>query len=262
MRETQLIAESLTRCVDAKPSLILTHTNAGVVALRERLDRAGVPSKAYRLLTIDGFAMRLVSMFPKRAECDPALLTLAHPATDYPNIRVAAAKLLKAGHVNDIISASYARLIIDEYQDCSIRQHAIAWYAAKILSTCVLGDPMQAIFGFNKTDDLAKWDDHVCTYFPVVSELATPWRWINAGAEALGEWLLEVRRKLLSGEPIDLRQRPAAVTWIKLDGKEDHKRRLNAARVNPPTRDGSVLIIGYSKSADSRNQFASQTPVP
>src|SRR5690348_2896228 len=85
--KTHLIAESLTRHSNIKPNLILTHTNAGVAALRGRLDRAGVPPKAYRLLTIDGWAMRLVSMFPKRAACDPALLNLAHPATDYPNIR-------------------------------------------------------------------------------------------------------------------------------------------------------------------------------
>src|SRR5262245_31203251 len=97
--KTHLIAEVLIRHTDAKPSLILTHTNAGVAALRWRLDRAGVSSSAYRLLTIDGWAMRLVSMFPTRSAHDPAILSLAHPATDYLNIRAAAAKLLKAGHL-------------------------------------------------------------------------------------------------------------------------------------------------------------------
>ena len=100
--KTHLIAESLTRHEGAKPILILTHTNAGVAALRGRLDRAGVRPNAYRLLTIDGWAMRLVSTFPKRAAHDQSLLDLANPATDYPNIRVAAARLLKAGHVNDV----------------------------------------------------------------------------------------------------------------------------------------------------------------
>lgn len=75
-----------------------------------------------------------------------------------------------------------------------------------------------------------------------------------------GDWLLHVRGKLLGGEPIDLREGPTGVTWVELDGREDHKKRLHAARVNPPTRDGRVLIIGDSKSPDSRNQFASQTP--
>ena len=257
--KTHLIAEALSRHGGSKPILVLTHTNAGVVALRGRLDRAGVPAKAYRLSTIDGWAMRLISTFPARSAHDADLLQLARPGTDYPNIRVAAAKLLQAGHVNDVLTASYTRLIVDEYQDCSIRQHAVVAYAAQILPTCVLGDPMQAIFGFGG-DALAKWDDDVCSYFPLAGELATPWRWINAGAEPLGRWLLDVRGKLLRGEPIDLRAAPEGVNWVELDGTEDHQRRLLAARVRPPDDQGCVLIIGDSRNPDGQRQFASQTP--
>lgn len=257
--KTHLIAEALTRHTSRKPILILTHTNAGVVALRGRLDRAGAPSEAYRLSTIDGWAMRLISTFPVRSAHEPSLLKLANPGVDYPNIRVAAINLLKAGHVTDILAASYARLIVDEYQDCSIRQHAVVAYAAQTLPTCVLGDPMQAIFGFG-TDNLAKWEEQVCTAFPLVGELVTPWRWINADAEPLGHWLLDVRGKLLRSEPIDLRAAPAAVNWVELDGTEDHQRRLVAARVRPPDGNGCVLIIGDSISPHSQRQFASQTP--
>jgi hypothetical protein len=256
--KTHLIAEALTRHTNAKPTLVLTHTNAGVVALRGRLDRAGVAPKTYRLSTIDGWAMRLISTFPARSAHNPEILNLQNPAIDYPNIRVAAIKLLKAGHVSDILAASYARLIVDEYQDCSIRQHVTVAYAAQTLPTCVLGDPMQAIFGFG-SDNLAKWEEEVCAHFPLLGELTTPWRWINAGAEPLGHWLLEVRGKLLRREPIDLRIAPAAVTWVDLDGTEDHQRRLAAARVRPPD-DGHVLIIGDSISPESQRQFASQTP--
>jgi DNA helicase-2/ATP-dependent DNA helicase PcrA len=52
--KTHLIAAALSRKGGPKPVLVLTHTNAGVAALRGRLDRAGVPSSAYRLATIDG----------------------------------------------------------------------------------------------------------------------------------------------------------------------------------------------------------------
>lgn len=117
---------------------------------------------------------------------------------------------------------------------------------------------MQAIFGFGN-DNLAKWED-VCAYFPLSGELTTPWRWINAGAEPLGRWLLEVRGMLLRGEPIDLRAAPSAVSWIHLDGTQDHQKRLEAARVRSPVRDGCVLIIGDSRSPESQRQFASQTP--
>src|SRR5437870_4206500 len=82
--KTQLIATALSRHERRKPVLVLTHTNAGVAALRGRLDRAGVAPSKYRLATLDGFAMRLISMFPKRSGHDPAILELAHPATDYP----------------------------------------------------------------------------------------------------------------------------------------------------------------------------------
>jgi hypothetical protein len=257
--KTHLIAETLTRHTGTKRILVLTHTNAGVAALRGRLDRAGVLAKAYRLSTIDGWAMRLISTFPERSAHNPDLLKLEDPRTDYPNIRVAAATLLKAGHVSDILTASYARLIVDEYQDCSVRQHAIVCLAAQTLPTCVLGDPLQAIFGFG-LDELVNWDEQVCTYFPVAGELATPWRWINANAEPLGQWLLEVRGKLLRGEPIDLRTAPSAVSWVNLDGTEDHQRRLIAARVRPPDNNGCVLIIGDSTNPASQQQFASQTP--
>jgi hypothetical protein len=118
---------------------------------------------------------------------------------------------------------------------------------------------MQAIFGFG-SNDLAKWDEQVCAYFPLADELNMLWRWINAGAEPLGHWLLEVRQKLLRGEPIDLRAAPAAVSWVELDGTQDHQRRLVAARMRPPYGDGCVLIIGDSMSPDSQRQFASQTP--
>lgn len=257
--KTHLIAKALTRHGGKKPILVLTHTNAGVVALRGRLDNAGVPSEVYRLSTIDGWAMRLISTFPQRSAHDTDLLKLVRPGIDYPNIRVAAAKLLNAGHVDDVLMSSYARLIVDEYQDCSIRQHAVVAFAARTLPTCVLGDPMQAIFGFGN-DDLATWDEQVCGYFPLAGELATPWRWINSGAEPLGRWLLKVRGTLLRGEPVDLRTAPEGVTWVHLDGTNDHERRLEAARVRPPFADGRVLIIGDSMSPDSQRRFASQTP--
>ncbi|MEO7469174.1 MAG: UvrD-helicase domain-containing protein, partial [Sphingobium limneticum] len=56
--KTHLISVALTRHVAPKPILVLTHTNAGVAALRSRLDKAGVEPSHYRLTTIDGWCMR------------------------------------------------------------------------------------------------------------------------------------------------------------------------------------------------------------
>jgi DNA helicase-2/ATP-dependent DNA helicase PcrA len=202
--------------------------------------------------------MRLISTFPQRSGHNPAIITGEKP--HYPNIRVAALQLVKAGHISDILAASYDRLFVDEYQDCSIRQHALVGYASMVLPTCVLGDPMQSIFGFGD-DPLAEWDKHVCAHFPKAGELDRPWRWINAGAEPLGAWLLEARRKLLAGEGIDLATAPDAVAWVQLDGgADDHGKRLKACRATAPDGAGSVIIIGESTSPASQQQFASQTP--
>jgi hypothetical protein len=256
--KTHLIAETLTRQSGVKPILVLTHTNAGVAALRGRLDRMKVSPRAYRLFTIDGWGMRLVRTFPSRSGHKPHILDLARPGTDYPAIRDAAWKLLKARHVKDVLQASYSRLIVDECQDCSIKQLAIVYYAAHDLSTCVLGDPMQSIFDFG--DQLADWNEHVCKHFPIVGELTTPWRWKNAGTERFGLWLLDARRKFIAGEALDLRAAPQEVTWVHLDGSHDHERKLAAARTQAPQRDGSVLIIGDSKSPPSQREIARQTP--
>jgi hypothetical protein len=256
--KTQLIADALGRHDGSKPILVLTHTNAGLAALRGRLNRAGVKPAKYRLATIDGWAIRLISTFPQRAGHDPAIVESQRP--NYPQIRVAAWKLLKSGHISDAIKASYSRLLVGEYQDCSIRQHAIVYFASAVLPTCVVGDPIQAIFGFGD-DELADWEKHVCGHFKKVGELEKPWRWINADAERLGQWLLEVRRKLIAREAIDLGTAPSAVKRVPLDGTVgDHVKLLEAGRVTPPGDIGSVLIIGESTSPASQQKYASQIP--
>jgi hypothetical protein len=257
--KTHLIAEALSRHTGRKPILVLTHTNAGVAALRGRLDYAGVPPKKYHISTIDGWAIRLISTFPLRSGHNPSILSIANPAADYPNIRKAAAELLMTGHLNDIIEASYSRIIVDEYQDCSARQHTIISNASQILPICILGDPMQAIFGFGN-DRLARWDEDVCVLFPLVRTLDIPWRWINSNKEPLGRWLLTVRENLLTGQPIDLLEAPDSVTWVELSGTENYQRQLKAARIHLPDGHGKILIIGESTNPDSRNAIASQTP--
>lgn len=238
--KTHLVAEALKRHGAAKPILVLTHTNAGVAALRGRLDKAGVPPGAYRLATIDGWAMRLIGMFPARSGIDPAILKLANPPQDYPAIRDAAWQLLKGGHILDLLAASFSRLIVDEYQDCSIgstpsfttrrrRSQSVCW--------AILYRPYSA-------GRVADWSKHVCTHFPLAGELTTPWRWKNAGTEKFGRWLLDLRRALKGGLAIDLRAAPPEVSWIHLDGTEDRVRQIRAASIRAVERDGSVLIIG------------------
>ncbi|MES1984232.1 MAG: UvrD-helicase domain-containing protein [Pseudomonadota bacterium] len=257
--KTYLIADALKRHRGTKPILVLTHTNAGVAALRGRLDAFGIPAFRYRLATLDGWAMRLAATFPIRSQIDPTALRLANPGANYPAIRNAATKLLADGHVADVVEASYAQLIVDEYQDCSLRQHAMVTWLAQTLPTCVLGDPLQAIFGFGG-DNLPGWDTDVCSYFPVVAQLTQPWRWINAGAADLGNWLLQARASMVAGDRVDVRTAPPGrVDWVQLKGIDDLATRVAAASI-PATADEKVLIIGFATSPAHQREMASRVP--
>ncbi|MEY9594367.1 hypothetical protein ABIA06_006658 [Bradyrhizobium yuanmingense] len=252
--KTQLIMDALARHDGSKPILVLTHTNAGVAALRGRLEKASVKPSAYRAATLDGFAIRLISTFPQRAGHDPRIVTGSRP--NYEAIRDTATRLVAAGHLNDILAASFAQLYVDEYQDCSIRQHALVTWLAQSLATAIVGDPFQAIFGFG-ADQLADWQKDVLAFFPTAGELTTPWRWNNAGAHDLGQWLLSIRPDLAAGKPIDLRTAPGSVQWVQLDGRQDDALRLAAASVAAPG-DTKVLIIGDSTDPRGQRRFARQ----
>ncbi len=84
--KTHLIADALARHTASKPILVLTHTNAGVAALKGCLDRASVPTSAYRLATIDGWSMRLLTLFPRRSGHDSRILSVSDPRAHYPAI--------------------------------------------------------------------------------------------------------------------------------------------------------------------------------
>lgn len=256
--KTQLIADTLIAHTEEKPVLILTHTNAGVAALRARLKRAGVLSSAHRVSTIDGFSMRLISKFPARSRHNPQILDLNNASADYPAIRDAARQLLTSGHLTQPIRGTYSRLLVDEYQDCSLTQHAIVLGLAQLLPTCVLGDPMQAIFSF-RGNQLVNWAE-VQAQFPPAGELRTPWRWRLAGTENLGQWLLAIRQQLQAGQPVDLQAAPPQVRWVELLAGTEVQQRREAARTVAPNANGTVLIIGDSMNVQGRHQLTSQTP--
>jgi hypothetical protein len=255
--KTHLIASALQRHEDSKPILILTHTNAGVAALRARLTHMGVSQRAYRITTIDGWAMRLIGTFPYRSGHAEGVLDLADPRNDYPAIRQGTINILAGDHLRDVLQATYARLFVDEYQDCLVEQHAMVSKIAEVLPTCVLGDPMQAIFGWG-SNVLVDWEADVHTRFPPAGELDTPWRWRNVGTEAFGCWLLQVRSALQSGQPIDLTRAPAEVEVITITGDDDVAGQTRAANIRPPVEGGSVLIVCDAKRPPRHREIAAR----
>jgi DNA helicase-2/ATP-dependent DNA helicase PcrA len=254
--------ELITECVKVetpKPILVLTHTTAGVAALRQRLRRDNVPSSNYRLNTIAGWALKIVDMFPDRAGHRHDRLAVP----DYIAVQSAVGRLCQSGHINRELSATYSRLLVDEYQDCSASQHAIVTGISTAIPTVVFGDPLQAIFGFHANDQLANWNQDVVTAFPLIGRLTTPWRWNNVGARDLGNWLLRARTALLQGQRIDLRTCANWVNWHRIGGNANDlvgsqvALQFDLSRRFPNHR---ILIIGDSRNAHSRHAYASRSP--
>ncbi|MFK4064086.1 UvrD-helicase domain-containing protein [Brucella anthropi] len=256
--KTHLIASTLSRHDGSKPILVLTHTNAGVAALRKRLEGLSVPSRNYRLATIDGWALQLISTFPLRSGHNTALLELKVPSRDYPAIKAHALSLLMEGHLNDVLKASYSRLLVDEYQDCMKPQHDIVVALADLIPTCVLGDDLQCIFGWSgpKVD----WQSEVLRCFPLITELDVPHRWNNAGCHELGKWLLEIRPLLRAGLSIDLSKAPKEVEWVEIAGPKDTEALLKAARTSSPISGGSILILCAGNNKKRQQAVARHTP--
>lgn len=255
--KTHLITETLKIAQD-KPYLVLTHTTAGVAALKQRLKRLRVPNKQYVVATIDGWARRISMMFPM--SCGIAA-SPDDPKTFYPELRNKVNTYIDSESITDAIQASYSRLLVDEYQDCNADQHWLVCALANLLPTVVFGDPMQCIFNFG--GPMPSWRDDIQTKFPVICELNTPWRWINAGTPELGQWILGVRNLLMSGAPIDSLSCPGYVHWHQLSGdyRTDSQNQLKAHYQlrNSSDEADSLLVIGDQFKADRRHDFASMS---
>lgn len=244
--KTYLIADSLKRNSATKSVLVLTHTNAAVAALRKNLDREKVPRANYRLATIDGWAMRIIGMFPMRSGATAEILS----KPDYPAIKDAILKLLSGRHIDNILFANYSRLLVDEYQDCLQKQHAVVCELARILPTCIFGDVLQGIFDFGDTP--VSWNEVVLRDFPLQTTLGKPWRWDNAGCGQLGQWLLSIRPTLEAGGKIDLNQTPPELEWIQISGPNDFQAILKATHGLPAHCNNSLIVCdgkGYKGKA-------------
>ena len=178
-------------------ALILTHTHAGVHAIRERLKRLGVPHKRVVVDTIAGWSMRYANAFPGVAQPPDGMPQGAEWGQLYRGTTLALGVIA----VREVVEASYDRILIDEYQDCDSLQHNLATVLSTIVPTLIFGDPMQGIFEF--AGATLSWDEQIHQQFPFTGTLELPHRWVGKNP-ALGEWIAETRNKLMRGEAIDL----------------------------------------------------------
>lgn len=190
--------------------LVLTHTHAGVAAIKKRLADMRVPHDKFHLDTIAGWCLRYgaaytgLSGFRLGAEADP----------DWDVTYPGAERVCRSSLGRKVIRESYDGVVVDEYQDCTTTMHAVVRAIGDCIPYRAVGDPLQAVFGF-RDDPVVAWDT-VKTDFEVVDgALTEPWRWRRQGRNAvLGEWLVAARTQLeTTGRLVIANDAP--VTWVQ-----------------------------------------------
>lgn len=179
-------------------ALLLTHTNAGVEALGKRLRKRNVCNGKFAISTIAGFCMRWCAAYPMTSNTSDTKFG----DKDFFSKCYAGTALIFAAHwARDVIKNTYSCVIVDEYQDCVIDQHNIFLNLSKTVPVYVLGDPLQAIFGW--AGKLVSWKS---IEFEKIEVDTYPWRWHETNPE-LGQFLQDIRRYLmpaLEGQQIRL----------------------------------------------------------
>ncbi|AHI20208.1 UvrD-helicase domain-containing protein [Corynebacterium casei] len=223
-------------------SLILTHTNAGVDAIRKRLVEFRIPQDMVRVETLTSWAFTLVKSYSHLAGVQIG----DHPDWSKSDSYLSGAeKVVSAEAVQTVLRSSFDYLIVDEYQDCTLQLHGfVLALAESIPKTIVLGDRMQAIFGF--TGPLVDWNDDVQRSFPAVNVNWSPHRWQKHN-QALGAWTLSVREDLLPGNLFDIRK--YSVPGVSFLPKQNGMGLRNSAFMNRPTGE-SILILGNFPNDD------------
>ena len=194
-------------------ALVLTHTHAGVHAIRARLKRLGIPRARVAVDTIAGWCMRYAHAFPGAAQPPDGM---PQTAAQWDQLYRGATLAIGVKAVREVIAASYDRILIDEYQDCHGLQHQLAMALSEVVPTLIFGDPMQGIFEF--AGATLSWEGGIHLDFPFAGTLETPYRWAGKNPE-LGHWIAETRVKLMRGEAIDLAD--PRITYRESDGAFD-----------------------------------------
>ena len=189
--KTHTIVSCVKKLSCEKPILILTHTHAGVAALKAKMSKQGVERDRYRIDTISSFIQRYVLSFYKQSEIGPQ----EDSRNYFPNVLDKSIILFQKPTIKRIFIESYSHLFVDEYQDCSKKQHKLVEILARYLPTHLFGDPLQGIFDFGE-DSSVKFPDDFKNFQPF-DFLQTPYRWmVNGNSATLGAKIKEYREIL------------------------------------------------------------------
>jgi DNA helicase-2/ATP-dependent DNA helicase PcrA len=233
--KTELIAKAVAEH-GGRRELVLTHTHAGVEALRRRISKYARASGSFEVHTIAGWVLRYAGAFPASSRvpngvpANQAAWDQAYAAVD---------RLLDRSPIKEIVRASYSGIFVDEYQDCTVGQHAIIMKLGAIVPVRILGDPLQGIFDFGRNTPV-QWDRDVTPNFPPLVPLAEPWRWNNSNRD-LGRWLAAARTELEGGRSINLVGAP--ITWIQIPQQNPVGVMVNACFNLAQNSQGSIVAI-------------------
>lgn len=192
--------------------LILTHTHAGVASIKSKLLKQGVQPSAYNVETICGYAQKYVLGFMGNQV--PEQKTPGF----YDIIIEKATELFSKRPIIEIIKKTYTGIFIDEYQDCTLKQHNMLMSLKDTIPIHVLGDPLQGIFDFRE-ETLVNFDRDLVDFSDVAGTLETPWRWeTNGNNPKLGESIKELRRYIETNAVIDLSINKPGISFIQSSG--------------------------------------------
>ena len=227
--------------------LILTHTHAGVAALKAKILAANIPSCRYELSTISAIAQRLSLSFTNP---DQVLNGGARNKHFFLWTLSRAKALLNSNFLKKAFAASYGGIIVDEYQDCSVAQHELILSIAEQLPLHVLGDPMQGIFGF-AGQPIVDFEKHLAGFDQY--KLDIPYRWKDSNP-ALGNEIALLRADLLAGIDIDF-SRFNVIQYEKVTAK-GYQHRLLELCYKFQKGGSTVVIVSDSMKRTTRMAVA------
>lgn len=221
--------------------LVLTHTHAGVAAIKKRLADLRVPQEKFQLDTIAGWCLRYGAAYPTISGYRPGAEADPDWVATYPG----AEKVCRSALGRRVIRESYDGVLVDEYQDCSLKQHAVVRAVGDCIPYRGVGDPLQTIFGF-RGDPVVPWNTIQTDFDVLDNALRDPWRWRRPGRNAaLGEWLVEARRQLEANRQLVIAD-DAPVTWVPYtDGGEPVAAWAEACRDAGAPNESVIAILKW-----------------
>ncbi|MFT5421329.1 MAG: hypothetical protein ACI9D5_002084 [Candidatus Endobugula sp.] len=238
--KTHLIADAVK--ISEGRQLILTHTHAGVDALKKKLQKLDVLSAKYHVDTIASYALKLCLSYPQTANWN---IEVPSSGEEWEELCLKCTALVGNEFIKRVLCASYEGIYVDEYQDCMQSHHNMLLAFSETLPLRILGDPLQAIFDGIGGQNAVDWDTQLVPHFEHLGELDTPHRWIHDGDPALGQWLRGLRGDIEVGNDIDIQNGlpPSVTLRVVSNDAELQKQQINVCKWGTQNKDGRIIAI-------------------